>query len=134
MDVDKRQNLNIKIMKNTVKKSKILKKLHSRKGETLVEVMVAILVGVFSCLMLAQIISTSTDLDSTSRVLFTEYYKVNNQLTKAYAGDENSGLVPKIGNIIITGDNVEVDIVYQSEYYVNGTISGAEVIAYRKAD
>ena len=112
----------------------ISKKLGSRKGETLIEVMVAMVIGVFSCILLAQVISTSTGLDSSSRTLFAEYYDVNNKLSKAFAGEINSGLTAKRGNIIITGNNIEGNIVYRSEYYVNDVINGEEVIAYRIAD
>jgi len=124
-----------------IKKSKIYKKCKSRKGETLVELLVAMLVGVFSCILLSQVIATSTDLNSDSRVLFKSYYDQNNKLTKAFVGDENSGLDPLAGNVIISGKTIEVNGIkykdnmdttaYWVEYYVNDKISGEEVVAYR---
>ncbi len=96
--------------------------------------MVSLVIGLFSCILLAQVISTSTGLDSDSRSVFKNYYAQNDKLMKAFVGESVEGITPKVGNILITGNGQNVNISYHAEYYENEATGRQTVIAYRIDD
>lgn len=120
-------------MNKTNKKNSLLRKagnkLRSKRGESIIEVMVAIVIGLFSVLMLGEVISTSAKLDRESRETMSQYYASNNQLASAFADNSAAG---QAGLVRIKGtgdDNTEIKVDVQ--YFVNDKIGTNKVAAYR---
>ena len=62
------------------------RRLRDRRGESIAEVLVALLISAVSLLMLASLIATSTRLVRSSEALMETYYAANDELTKSMAG------------------------------------------------
>lgn len=75
-------------------KKLIMKKLTSKKGETITEVLVAVLVIVLGLTMLAAMINSSSKLMITSRSYYDEFYKAENALETAKP--ENAVSTPNV--------------------------------------
>ena len=97
----------------------IIKKLKSRSGESIGEVLVALLISGLALLMLAGAITSSSHLVETSRAKEAEYYEENDNL--------NTRLNPKSGNWTITVDGTSYDV-----YVYENNKLGKPVVAYDK--
>ena len=100
-----------------------------QRGETLVEVLVAVLVSAMAMLMLAMAISVGSNLVSKNNTMTTEYYgHIDNLVTMS----SNTSTVTAYQ---ITGDGTYVDDgTVSSVTYVSETLPGAEVaVAYKQS-
>lgn len=69
---------------------KISTKLKNRKGETLTEVLVSLLIGTLALALLAAMIGSSTRIIRTSETSMVQYYEQNNRLEERASGDEDA--------------------------------------------
>lgn len=91
----------------------LIKKIKSKSGETLVEIIVAILIVAFGCVLIGTLFTSSFNMNITAKQRDDAYYSDLNDMTA-------SGEVIAQGQITITDDKgttivVEVD-EYGSEY------------------
>ena len=106
--------------------------LKNSRGESLVETLVAILVGALAMTLLASMIVTSTRLTQESSKTIDEYYASNNLV----AAKSDDGKVTGEGTIVLNdkdgfpkylrSDGSDVKV----EYYVNNADSKNPVVAY----
>ncbi len=114
---------------------RIASRLRSRKGESLVEVLVAITIGLFAMLMLTTVISVSTKLDKDSREIMGAYYQANNELAGQFSGkalpEGQEATMEKKNGTVSLSDGTRTEIDVRVEYYTNGTVGREPVVAYR---
>ena len=65
-------------------------KLKQKKGETLTETLVALLIGSLALVLLASMVTSSTKIITTSEMQLIQYYEQNNRLEARASGDENA--------------------------------------------
>lgn len=97
----------------------VMKKLHSRKGESLAETLVAVLVIALALTMLAGMITATVNMVNKSKTRMNEYYGENARLEQM-TGDGTL-------NMKFTGA-VSVDVPVSQA--TNNTFSNTPVIAY----
>lgn len=68
--------------------NKIRKRLKSNAGETIAEVLIALLIAALALTMLASVISASTRIISQSKAKLADYYAANNQLSEEVKIDD----------------------------------------------
>lgn len=105
-----------------MKQNMIIKKLRSRKGESLVEVLVSMLITVLSVSTLAMMIDSSAKLSKKSEETMQEYYEAGNTINRQETD-------AKTGTLTLKGDNGET-FTFPVEYYENDTFSDTPVISY----
>ena len=112
-----------------------IRRLRDRRGESIGEVLVALLIAAVALMMLASLIATSTRLTRSSEERMQEYYTANENLTAslaaARAGTQSGSLV----FTYLDGDNNQQTIPYNNIYYAeNSEASGAKnkVVAFWK--
>lgn len=90
---------------------RIHRKLRERSGETLVEVLIALLIIALSSFLLAVMVSTAGNIDMTTRNRDREFYE---ELTHADTRTVEEGGAPKDGNVVIAvdgeADPIEVEV------------------------
>gem|GEM_PF-1497885 len=127
----------------------ILNKLNNRRGESIAEVLVALMISALALVLLASMISTATSLVTNSRSKMAEYYGANTVLSSKESGAQSSSAVT-LDVIQIEQRNTDGEvhtvesvisggyrIASSSEelkltYYVNGESAGIPVISYKK--
>jgi len=97
----------------------VMKKLHNRKGESLAETLVAVLVIALALTMLAGMITATANMVNKSKSKMNEYYTENARLEQM--------TVDGTLNMKLTGD-VSVDVTVSQT--TNNTFSNKPVIAY----
>lgn len=108
-------------------------KLCSRRGESITEVLVAIVVSGLAILMLATVIATAASTNSSSRTVMEDYYAANNQLVEASESNgaaaitltEQGGSSP-----VRLGDGTSVSV----NLFVDEQADGTVVASYVPAD
>ena len=114
---------------------KILRKLNNRRGESLSEVLIALLISSLGIALLAVMITSSVRMITESRTTVESYVAAENALAV------RTGSTGQTGTVTLTNngghdqdltDNVSSDIPVT--YYVNSVIGGKPVIAYRKGN
>lgn len=113
--------------------NKIFKRLKSKSGETIGEVLVALLISSLALLMLAGAITSSTNLVEKSRKNQEKYYAANDYLN----GDSDS--TPEEGTIVQGSGTVTIgnDINQESvsvNLYVNTAFGRTPVAIYEKSE
>ncbi len=98
------------------------RKLKSKRGETLVEVLVAVLISALALWMFAGMISTSMRLTNESKNKLDDYYKANASLEQKESSDKKT-------SISMDGLAPVTEIIY----YENRELSSTPVIAYKQA-
>ncbi len=115
-------------------KSKIFEKLHSKAGESIGEVLVALLISALALVMLASMITSSSRMIQNSRVKMEEYYRANSILEACPAASGTTGSVTvKTGTPEV---NVKLHIDDTGTYSVNifnndKAPSSTKVLSYR---
>lgn len=109
---------------------KLKQKLKNRSGETIGEVLVALLISALALMMLAGAISSSTGLIKTGKDKMNQYYNANNELF-SYS---NSGLTVSIAGKTVSGQTtMGSQTISGVSYGVNSTLGSSPVIAYKKS-
>lgn len=107
----------------------VLRKLKSRAGESLAEVLIAVLVAAIGITMLATMISAGSKITADSGRRDDKYYGGNNLLEMGIA-DDQWDVTSGSGTVTVAGwagdSNVSVT------YYVHEA-AGRKIVAYRKS-
>ena len=104
-------------------------KLKSRAGESIAEVLVALLISSVAIVMLASMITTSARITNDSKKSYAEYYDANNALTVQDAGGTAATAVLRDGSnaVYLEGDS-DVSV----SCFVNDKApSGTPIISYK---
>lgn len=102
----------------------MMNKLQSRAGETLAEVLIALLVSTLALMILAGMISSTTNVVKASKQKMDEYYAENRKL-EDFSGGGSATVTITIGT-----HAVEVPVVYEQ----NDKMGNRIVTAYRYAE
>lgn len=113
-------------------KRKLLKKLRSKAGETLAEVLISLLISSLALVILAQMISASSSMITNSEKKMAEYYTARNVLdNQTDVGESGSTLTLKENP---EGASAEIaDQSFNIIQYKNNTVGGITVISYKEA-
>ena len=105
---------------------RIMKKIKSQAGETIAEVLVALLISSVALVMLAGMIASTTNLVTRSKSKMEAYYAANEKLEK-----QNETEVPKLTIQILSTDNtVKVEVINIPGF--KNEVLGKPVYAYGK--
>ena len=112
-------------------KKKMLEKLRSRRGDSIAEVLVAMLISAVALVMLASMIASSGRMIRRSRESMEEYDKANNALAAMNEGGTVGELkiqdaASKTVYLETGKDNIPVTV------YENAGYAGKTVVAYKK--
>ena len=111
-------------------KQRITARLRSEKGESISEVLVALLISALALIMLVTMVQRSTLLVQNSARTMDRYIGAENNLAEPNGdGTPGSVTVKRGDETILLYDGAESAIPVA--YYENSTVSGAQVIAYR---
>ena len=112
-------------------KKRICKKLRSKAGETIAEVLIALLISSLALVLLAQMISAATNMILSSEKTMKEYYKQNNVLAEQNTENKDSTatVTMTLGGLTFppTGSTETIQV----ELYKNDKIGKIDVIAYK---
>ena len=108
------------------------RKLRSSRGESIGEVLIAVLIAALALLMLAEMIASSTRLITQSKAKMSAYYDANNALTEQ-AGDGTLTGSVTLADESNTAVKLENGAASQAvTYYVNETSGSVPVVSYSK--
>ena len=99
-------------------------RLGSSRGESLIEVLVAIVVSGLAILMLATVIASATTINKTSREAMNGYYDKSNAI--AETSDSNGSGTVTLGS---GGDEIPLD-KSNVRYYIEEQDDGTPVVKY----
>lgn len=88
-------------------KKKFIRKIASRRGETLVELLVAILIVAFGCMLIAVLYSASMSINLDAQQKDAEFYDAISQIEQG-TGTEKSGTMQwdnETNDVKVYGDN-----------------------------
>lgn len=110
------------------------KKLRSTAGESLVEVLAALLIAGMAILMLGQAVGASVRMIRQSDERMTEYYAANNVLSVRPSVVQDPSVSTGTASVSVTwaGTATAADLGAELEvqYYVNQSVNGSEVVSY----
>jgi len=86
-------------------KTKLKKKFRSQAGETIAEVLVAMLVSVLALTMLAVMISSTFSMVNKSKLKMNDYYDANRVLEIQPADSDNTSVTVSTGKISIKSED-----------------------------
>lgn len=114
---------------------KMRSRLRSQNGESISEVLVAVLVSMVALTMLALMITATTKMVIRSRTKMDEYVKGSNELVEkdgaALNGTASFYLVKDETPILIRLTDTSEDAI-PTRYYVNDSLGNVTVISYKK--
>jgi Tfp pilus assembly protein PilV len=114
---------------------KMRSRLRSQKGESIAEVLVAVLVSMVALTMLALMITATTKMVIRSRAKMDEYVMDNNELVEkdgaALNGTASFYLVKDDSSKKINLTDTSVQDI-PTRYYVNDSLGNVTVISYKK--
>ena len=120
----------ISFMKLTFKKIRSLagaaaSKLRSGSGESIAEVLVALLISAAALVMLASMITASTSMIRAGDERLKDYYDANELLSKADGAPDHTGTA------VLSSGTDGFSQEFSVDYYVNDDAPKGDVIAYR---
>lgn len=110
-------------------KERLKKKLKNNSGETIGEVLVALLISGLALLMLAGAITTSSDLVTRSSRKQEEYYAKNEALLTDTGGTSGRQLTMILRGVGISNQKYE-----NINYNINDEIGNIPIVAYTKKE
>ena len=114
---------------------KLKSRLRSQKGESISEVLVAVLVSMVALTMLAMMITATTKMVIRSRTKMDEYVKSNNVLveknTVGLTGSASFYIVKEGAETLTTLTDASTASI-PVRYYVNDSLGNVMVISYSK--
>ena len=96
-------------------------KMRGTRGETLTEVLAAIVISGLALLVLATVIAAAADVNQRSRKAMDEYYAANNQVVEGTTGSAEGTVRLSEIKLNNTGDG-SVDVVYRISTQEDGTV------------
>ena len=106
----------------------IAKKLKNRRGETIAEVLVSLLIGAMAILMLATMVASATKIITSSSEKMKAYVIDGNNLAEQSSFSST-------GTVTFKKDGVPVKLTDKDsisvQYYVNSTVGDKAVVSYR---
>lgn len=115
-------------------KKLIVRKLKNRKGESIGEVLVSLLISALALVMLASMITSSSRMIQSSKVKLQDYYVANNALETRTGTNSGTGTVlVKVGGTQVKFDVTKTPADLPSvSYYKNAKApSGTQVVSYK---
>ena len=115
-------------------KRKLAARLRGNRGETLTEVLVALLIAALALTMLASVIHSSSTMIQNSKKFMNDYYEANDELALQSGSGETKTLKLVIavdGSETSDEVNLKLNTAPEVEIYTNSTISSKPVISYR---
>ena len=119
-------------------KAKLATKLKSTAGESLAEVLIALLIAALALTMLASVIHTSSTMITQSKKTLGEYYEANQTLEKmngSAAGTAAYSVSRSGASVYLLPEPAtpasEDDTWLKIDYYTNTRVSKKTVAAYR---
>ena len=120
-------------------KKQISAKLNSRSGESIAEVLVALLISALALVMLASMITSSVDLVTKSRQTMDAYYRKNAVVAEQKIGVQVLDDLNKAKSIQISLDGksgsyglVKADEEISLSYFINDKNARYPVVSYKK--
>ncbi|MBR2547688.1 MAG: hypothetical protein IKF07_05820 [Eubacterium sp.] len=107
-------------------KEMIKRKLHSRRGETIAETLISMLIAALALTMLAGAIAFSFNMIQESRKNLAAYYENSNKMATFPDGSTSSGTVTIKGGGDVTKD-------YTVTVVENNAFKRIKVVAYKEA-
>ena len=108
---------------------KAASKIKERTGDSIAEVLVALLISALGLVMLASSINVSSNLVTKSRASMESYYSYENMLEEKAASDKTGKIsVITEGNLPLTESLKE----YSVRFYINNAAPKLPVISYGK--
>ena len=122
-------------------KKKVLDKLRSSRGDSIAEVLIAMLISIVALVMLASMIASSTRLIQRSKSAMEKYDAANNALAEMTAdaptANDTFTVSSKTLSVAdaVTNDSVKLTEagVISVKVYENTAYGGDKVIAYKKS-
>lgn len=106
-------------------KKKALRKLKSRTGESLVEVLVSLLIAALALTMLASTIATSSKIITQSKDKMEDYYDQNNAMAgQSQDGALTAALTISGSDVSLTGDDLSIS------FSINTEVGSTKVVSY----
>ena len=99
------------------------------RGETLTEVLVAIVVSGLAILMLATVIASATSINESSRKAMNEYYEKSNGIVEASATNGTGTVTLSVDD----GSGTVTAIALDDEdvtYYISEQMDGTPIVSY----
>ena len=109
-------------------------KLKSQLGESIAEVLIALLISSLGMLLLASMIATSARLISKSKDRINQYVEAENNLveqTGGVSGTITINLTDSVGHTIKLTDEIQVGKI-SATYYVADSVADRPIISYKK--
>ena len=103
---------------------KIARRIKSRAGESISEVLFALLIAAVALVMLVSMIAASTKLIDNSRKAVEEYYAANNKLAGGNEAPAGSGRA-------LLKDGAETVAEFSVDVYANDELASGTVISYK---
>ena len=108
-------------------RTRMIRKLKSTRGESIVEVLVAMLITALSVATLALMINTSVKVTKQSEDIMQGYYAANDALNRQDSSGSDSE-----GTVTMTMDDGDESYDFDIELFENDSIRNIPVIAYKK--
>lgn len=103
--------------------AQFIRKIRSSVGETLVEVLAAMVIGDLSLLMLATAISSAASMVKSSSAAMDKYYETSNALIDSSGEEKSLSLKTTSGNIgLIKPDDTSITVTLNDEEFLNTPI------------
>ena len=101
--------------------------LRNDRGESITEVLVAIVISGLAILLLATAISAAVNTNNASRRAMNEYYAANNNVVQAQGSTTKDGTVSITlnGSAVSLGNTANIPITCRIGQQVNDTVIGA---------
>ena len=116
-------------------KASLSKKLKGTAGESLAEVLIALLIAALALTMLASVITTAARIITQSKQKMSEYYTKNDTIAlRSASGDDLGEWTVTVKDASDSSVNLVSGVSSIAvEYYVNDTLSNLPVVAFWKA-
>ena len=124
--------------------NRIRKKIHDHKGDSIAEVLIALLISSLALVMLASMITSATKMITNSKAKMNDYYTANNSISAYTAPAIPIEVANRSGNsnvtIEITSSDAptadplkSLDKNYPVQYYGNYVFQNKPVIIFEKS-
>jgi len=109
---------------------KLLRRLRGRAGESIAEVLVALLISALAMMLLAGMINSSWKVLDSSRAALADYNAQESVLTAQGSSDRTGTVTASLGGDAVKL-NADTNVQIPVKYYVNDAVGGKPVVAYK---